>query len=84
MTSPMPVSYFDSVMSTFEFSCVCGRHFNGPWHEARYEAIGHVEQRHVDASFRKDLDATEDLIEKLIEPSPLNSWEDLRSAACES
>jgi hypothetical protein len=72
-----PVSYFDSVMGSFTFRCACGRTFRGPWEEARWESVVHVETHHASATIRRDLDALEDVIEALIIPSPLNSWEQL-------
>jgi hypothetical protein len=73
-----PVSFFDAAMGTFAFRCVCGRTFRGPWEEARYESIGHVETHHASATIKRDLDVLEDVIEALIIPSPLNSWEQLQ------
>jgi hypothetical protein len=84
-----PVSYFSSipqgtdfergsVLGTFVFRCACGRKFQGPWEEARYEAIGHVELRHADAQLKKDADKLEDVVEALIVPNPLNSWEQIQ------
>jgi hypothetical protein len=73
-----PVSYFDSVMGSFTFRCACGRTFRGPWEEARYEAIGHVETHHASVTIKRDLDALEDVIEALIIPSPLYSWDELQ------
>jgi hypothetical protein len=70
----VPISYFDSVMGSFEFRCACGRTFRGPWEEARYEAIGHVELHHASSTIKRDLDALEDTIECLITPSPLSPW----------
>lgn len=84
-----PVSYFSSipqgtdiergaVLGTFQFRCACGRRFFGPWEESRYEAIGHVELRHADKALKRNLDALEDVIEALVVPNPLNSWEQLQ------
>jgi hypothetical protein len=89
-----PISYFSSlpnsdfergaVLGTFQFRCACGRRFCGPWEEARHEAIGHVELRHADQALKKNLDAFEDVIEALIVPNPLNSWEQLQSGYWEA
>jgi hypothetical protein len=73
-----PVSFFDSVMGSFTFRCACGRTFRGPWEEARYEAIGHVELHHASTTIRRDPDCLEDTIEALIVPSPLYSWDELK------
>jgi len=73
-----PVSFFDSAMGSFVFSCACGQKFRGPWEEARYESIGHVEQHHASATIKRDPDVLEDTIEALIVPSPLFSWEQLQ------
>lgn len=83
-----PVSFFSSlpndeyergsVLGTFQFRCACGRRFCGPWEEARNEAIGHVELRHADKQLKADLNKLEDVIEALIVPNPLNSWEQLQ------
>jgi hypothetical protein len=73
-----PVSYFDAVMGVFSFKCACGRQFNGPWEEARYESIGHVELHHASATIKRDLDVLEDTIEALVVPSPLYSWDELQ------
>ena len=89
LSTEPPVSYFSSipqgtdfergaVLGTFMFRCACGRRFYGPWEEARRESIGHVELRHADAQLKKDLDKLEDVIEALIVPNPLNSWEQLQ------
>jgi hypothetical protein len=85
--SEPPLSYFSSlpkddyeggsVLGTFCFRCACGRRFIGPWEEARYEAIGHVELRHADSQMKKNLDALEAVIAALVVPNPLNSWEQL-------
>jgi hypothetical protein len=85
-TNP-PVSYFSSlpgteteqgsVLGTFMFRCACGRRFCGPWEEARWEAIGHVELRHADKQLKRDPDALESVIAALIVPNPLNSWEQM-------
>ncbi len=74
----VPVSYFDSVMGSFAFRCACGRTFRGPWEEARYEAIGHVQLHHASTTIKRDLDSLEDTIEAMIMPSPLFSWEQLK------
>ena len=74
----VPVSYLDSVMGSFAFSCACGRTFRGPWEEARYESIGHVETHHASATIKRDLDSLEDTIEALVVPSPLYSWDQLQ------
>ncbi|SRR6266566_86803 len=79
-----PVSFFDSAFGTFMFRCACGRRFYGSWDSARYEAIGHVELRHSDKALRKDLSKLEDVIEALIVPNPLNSWEQLQFGYWES
>jgi hypothetical protein len=73
-----PVSYFDSVMGSFTFRCACGRTFRGPWEEARFEAIGHVELHHASPTIKRDPDVLEDVIEALIVPRPLNGWEQLQ------
>jgi hypothetical protein len=73
-----PVSFFDSVMGSFTFRCACGRTFRGPWEEARYESIGHIELHHASAAIKRDLDVLEDVIEALITPSPLFSWDELQ------
>jgi hypothetical protein len=73
-----PVSYFDSVMGCFAFRCACRRQFNGPWEEARYEAINHIELHHASTTIRRDLDSLEDTIEALITPSPLYGWDELQ------
>ena len=89
ISSEPPVSYFNSipqgtefergaVLGAFQFRCACGRRFYGPWEEARQEAIGHVELRHADKQLKKDIDRLEDVIEALIVPNPLNSWEQLQ------
>jgi hypothetical protein len=74
----MPVSYFDSVMGSFAFRCACGRTFRGPWEEARWESVAHVETHHASTTIRRDLDCLEDTIEALIVPSPLYSWDQLQ------
>jgi hypothetical protein len=74
----VPVDYFDSLLGTFVFRCACGRRFHGPWEEARYEAVGHVELHHASTTVKKDLDGLEDVIEALILPSPLYSWHELQ------
>ncbi len=73
-----PVSYFDSVMGSFTFRCACGQTFRGPWEEARYESIGHVETHHASVTTKRDLDVLEDVIEALIMPSPLYGWDELQ------
>jgi hypothetical protein len=73
-----PVSFFDSVMGSFTFRCARGRTFRGPWEEARYESIGHVETHHASTTIKRDLDALEESIEALIVPSPLYSWDELQ------
>jgi hypothetical protein len=74
----VPVSYIDSVMGSFTFRCACGRRYVGPWDEARYEAIGHVEAHHASALIKRDLDSLEDTIDALIVPSPLYPWDELQ------
>ena len=74
----VPVSYLNSIMGSFTFRCACGRTFRGPWEEARYEAIGHIELHHASATIKRDLDSLEDTIEALVMPSPLYSWDELR------
>jgi hypothetical protein len=74
----VPVDYLDSILGTFVFRCACGRQFRGPWEDARYEAIGHVELHHASTTVKKDLDGLEDVIEALILPSPLYSWQELQ------
>jgi hypothetical protein len=73
-----PVSFFDSVMGSFTFRCACGRTFRGPWEEARYESIAHIELHHASAAIKRDLDVLEDVIDALITPSPLFSWDELQ------
>ena len=73
-----PVSYFDSVMGSFTFRCACGRTFRGPWAEARWESVAHVETDHASTAIKSDLDSLEDTIEALIMPSPLFSWDELQ------
>jgi hypothetical protein len=73
-----PVSFFDAAMGTFAFRCACGRTFRGPWEEARWESVAHVETHHASATIRRDLGVLEDTIEALIIPSPLNSWDQLQ------
>ena len=75
----IPINYWDSVNGTFEFRCSCGRIERGPWEEARWLSVRHVEERHAGSQVKLDLDALEDLIEVLVSPSPLNSWEQLQS-----
>jgi hypothetical protein len=72
-----PISYMDSIMGTFTFRCACGRVYIGPWEEARGESIDHCERHHLSKAIRKDLDATYDVIEALVTPSPLYSFEEL-------
>jgi hypothetical protein len=76
-----PISYQDAVLGTFTFFCVCGRRFTGPWEESRYESIRHIELCHTDKDTRRDLDALEDVIEALIVPNPLYSWDELQENA---
>jgi hypothetical protein len=89
ISTEAPVSYFSSlpqgteiergtVLGTFQFRCACGQRFFGPWEEARRESIGHVELKHADQTLKKNLDALEDVIEALIVPNPLNSWEQIQ------
>lgn len=75
--SVLPVNYLDSLLSTFTFRCTCGRVFIGPWEEARWEAVAHIERHHASETIRQDLDALENTIEALITPSPLYSYEQL-------
>jgi len=73
-----PRSYLDSIEGLFMFRCACSQQFNGPWDVARHEAISHVEQHHASKTIRRDLDSFEDVVEALVVPSPLNSWEQLQ------
>jgi hypothetical protein len=75
----VPVNYIDSITGTFEFRCACGRTFRGPWEEARWESVAHVERHHASASIKRDLDILEDVIEVLIVPSPLYDWDELQN-----
>jgi hypothetical protein len=75
----IPSSYSDSIQGTFKFRCRCGFRESGPWEEARWLSVRHVEERHAGSQVKLDLDALEDLIEELVLPSPLNSWEQLQS-----
>jgi hypothetical protein len=75
----IPSSYSDSVHGTFKFRCRCDFRESGPWEEARWLSVRHVEERHAGSQVKLDLDALEDLIEVLVSPSPLNSWEQLQS-----
>jgi hypothetical protein len=75
----IPIDYWDSVHGTFEFRCSCGYSDRGPWEESRYLMIRHVEERHAGSQVKLDLDALEDLIEVLVSPSPLSSWQQLQS-----
>jgi hypothetical protein len=77
----IPIDYWDSVHGTFEFRCSCGYSDRGPWEESRYLMIRHVEERHAGSQVKLDLDALEDLIEVLVSPSPLNSWQQLQSGS---
>src|SRR5260370_13369042 len=73
----VPVNYLDSVLGVFSFKCACGRRFNGPWEEARWEAVGHVELHHASTTVKQDPDGLEATVEALIFPSPLYSWDEL-------
>ena len=73
-----PVSYFDSLMGTFEFRCACGKTFRGPWEESRWESVAHVELHHASVAIKRDLDSLEDTIEALVVPSPLYNWDALK------
>lgn len=72
-----PESLEDAKNGKFVFRCACGRWFTGPWEEARYEAIGHIEKKHASPELRQDMDALEDTIEALITPTPLYSWQEI-------
>lgn len=74
----VPINYLDAILGVFSFRCACGRQFNGPWEEARFEAINHIELHHASAAIKRDLDSLEDTIEALITPSPLYSWDELK------
>jgi hypothetical protein len=74
----IPSSYSDSIHGTFKFRCSCGRIERGPWEESRWLMVRHIEESHADAKVKSDLDRLEDLIEVLVSPSPLNSWEQLQ------
>lgn len=74
----VPVDYLDSILGTFVFTCACGRRFRGPWEEARFESIGHVELHHASTTVKRDLEGLENVIEALILPSPLYSWAELQ------
>jgi hypothetical protein len=75
----IPIDYWDSANGTFVFQCRCGRQEIGPWEESRWLMVRHIEESHADAKVKLDLDRLEDLIEFLVSPSPLNSWEQLQS-----
>jgi hypothetical protein len=74
----VPINCLDAILGVFSFRCACGRLFNGPWEEARYEAIGHIELHHASTAIKRDLDSLEATIEALITPSPLYSWDELK------
>jgi hypothetical protein len=72
----IPINYWDSIHGTFEFRCTCGHIERGPWDEARWLSIQHVEERHASETSRKDFDFLYDEIEKLISPNPFCTWDE--------